>query len=172
VGNTRLRPGGLLSVLERKADTFTNLLFLHTDSGTDAVAYSNRQKMFMKVWSLKRALEQLPEQQGRARLIVLGDLNTMGKKKGPSGADEIALLQTQAARHNMRMLQKSHDVTWAGGSMTSNLDHVLASDDLKFKIQRASAEVLVDGWVQRTGTARTNFVKNISDHCLLYAEVM
>jgi hypothetical protein len=29
----------------------------------------------------------------------------------------------------------------------------------------------VDGWVNRTGEARRNFVKNISDHCLLYAEI-
>ncbi len=172
VGNTRLRPGGLLSVLEKKAAIFTNLLFLHTDSGTDAAAYANRQKMFTKVWSLKRALERLPEQQGQARLIVMGDLNTMGKKNGPSGADEIASLQHQAAQHNMRMLQKSHEFTWSGGATKSNLDHVLASNDLQFQMQQpVPAEVLVDGWVNRTGKARTNFVKNISDHCLLYAEV-
>src|SRR5512143_3419534 len=34
VGNQSLRPGGLLSVLEKTGETFTNILFLHTDSGT------------------------------------------------------------------------------------------------------------------------------------------
>jgi hypothetical protein len=33
------------------------------------------------------------------------------------------------------------------------------------------AEVLVDGWVNRTGDARLNFVKNMSNHCLLCAEI-
>lgn len=172
VGSARLRPGGLLSVLEKNTDVFVNLLFLHTDSGTDATAFSNRQKMFEKVWSMKRALEKLPEQKGRSRFIVLGDLNTMGRKYGPSGAEEIAALRAQATNHGMRMLTKTHEVTWSGGRMMSNLDHVLATNDLQFQQQSSatpSVEVLVDGWVNRTGEARTNFIKNISDHCLLFA---
>ena len=62
VGNVRLRPGGLISLLEKNTAVFTNLLFLHTDSGTDAQAYKNRQAMFRKIWSMKRALESLPDQ--------------------------------------------------------------------------------------------------------------
>ncbi len=175
VGNARLRPGGLLSVLEKNAAVFTHLLFLHTDSGTDATAFANRQKMFDKVWSMKRTLEKLPEQKGRARFIVMGDLNTMGKKNGASATDEIASLQAQAVNHGMRMLQKTHAFTWSGtGKTQSNLDHVLATNELQFRPQSVGtppAEVQVDGWVNRTGEARMNFVKNISDHCLLFAEV-
>jgi len=174
-GNVRLRPGGLISILEKSTDVFTNLLFLHTDSGTDAEAYKNRQAMFGKIWSMKRALEKLPEQNGQARLIAMGDLNTMGKKKGPSSAEEIAELTTQAAKNGMRVLQNTHDYTWSSdGKKKSKLDHVIASNDIQFNILGAGsppAEVLVDGWVNRTGEARTNFVKNISDHCLLFAEV-
>ena len=175
VGNTRLRPGGLLSILDRNADVFANLLFLHTDSGTDPAAYANRQKMFAKIWNMKRALEKLPEQKGQARFVVLGDLNTMGRKNGPSSLEEIGALRAAATTNGMRLLQKTHEVTWSsGGKAMSNLDHVLATDDLRFRPQSpgaAAVEVLVDGWVNRTGEARTNFIKNISDHCLLFAAV-
>src|SRR3972149_115725 len=174
-GNARLRPGGLISVLEKNTDVFTNLLFLHTDSGNDAEAYKNRQTMFGKIWSMKRTLEKLPEQKGQARLIAMGDLNTMGKKNGPSGADEIVELEGQATKNGMRILQKTHDNTWSSdGKKMSNLDHVIASDDVQFRTLQTGhppAQVLVDGWVNRTGEARTNFVKNISDPCLLFAEV-
>jgi len=172
VGNARLRPGGLLSVLEANNAPFTNLLFLHTDSGTDAQAYRNRQKMFEKIWSMKSALEKL--QPGRPRFVVLGDLNTMGRKQGPDAAAEIAQLGVDAAHHGMRILSKTHPHTWSSdGEKKSNLDHVIASADLHFKTQQpAPAEVVVDGWVNRAGEARTNFVKNISDHCLLFAEVL
>ena len=174
-GNVRLRPGGLISILEKNSDVFTNLLFLHTDSGNDAEAYKNRQTMFGKIWSMKRTLEKLPEQKGQARLIAMGDLNTMGKKNGPIGAEEIVELDAQATKNGMRILQKTHDNTWSSdGKKMSNLDHIIASDDVQFRTLLAGpppAQVLVDGWVNRTGEARTNFVKNISDHCLLFAEV-
>jgi hypothetical protein len=176
VGNLRLRPGGLISVLERIADVFTNLLFLHTDSGTDAQAYKNRQTMFGKIWRMKRALEKLPEQSGQSRLIAMGDLNTMGRKNGPSGAEEIAQLGAQANENGMRVLAKTHDNTWSSdGKRMSNLDHVIASSDIQFKNIQAGAappQVLVDGWINRNGEARTNFVKSISDHCLLFAEIL
>jgi hypothetical protein len=175
VGNINLRPGGLVSILEKDTDVFTNLLFLHTDSGTDAQAYENRQTMFGKIWSMKRALEELPEQKGQARFVAMGDLNTMGRKNGPSRDEEIAALGEHATGNGMRILLKTHDNTWSSdGKKKSNLDHVIASNDVQFKIQKAGPQpvhVLVDGWVNRTGEARINFVNNISDHCLLFAEI-
>jgi hypothetical protein len=162
--------------LEKNAAVFTNLLFLHTDSATDAGAFQNRQAMFGKIWSLRRALAGLPEQQGQPRLIALGDLNTMGRKNGPSAAEEIAALEAQATQHGMRVLPKTHAHTWSSdGTKKSNLDHVIASSDLQFKPvpdTSSPAEVLVDGWLNRTGAARLNFVKNISDHCLLFVEIV
>lgn len=175
VGNRRLRPGGLLSVLEKDSGTFANLLFLHTDSGTDDKAYRNRQALFGKIWSMKRALERLPEQNGQARFVAMGDLNTMGRVGGPNAAAEIEELRARALTSGMRMLPKTHDKTWSSdGTRSSNLDHMIASADLQFVPQPAGtgpAEVLVDGWVNRSGEARRNFVRNISDHCLLYAQV-
>lgn len=174
VGNSRLRPGGLLSVLEKGDELFSNLLFLHTDSGTDATAYKNRQAMFDKVWSLKKALAKLQDN-GNARLIAMGDLNTMGRKGGPSAVEEIAELERQAAKAGMTLLKKSHEQTWSSdGKKMSALDHVVASNDLSFKVQAPglqTVQILVDGWVNRMGEARVNFVKNISDHSLLYGAV-
>jgi hypothetical protein len=162
-------------VLEKGDEVFTNLLFLHTDSGTDPLAYKNRQTMFGKVWSMKKALAKLLEQNGQARLIAMGDLNTMGRKGGSSAVEEIADLGNQAANAGMAILTKSHDKTWSSdGKKMSNLDHVIASDDVELKILQAGSppiQIVVDGWVNRTGEARVNFVKNISDHSLLYGEV-
>ena len=175
VGNSRLRPGGLLSVREKSADVFHNLLFLHTDSGTDAVAYKNRQTMFGKIWSLQKALAKLPEAQGQARLIALGDLNTMGRTGGPNAKSEIANLTAAATQNGMTVLPKSHEKTWRniGGKMSS-LDHVVASRELQFSAVPGlpGARITVDGWVNRTGEARQNFVKNISDHSLLFGQVV
>ncbi|MCU0695069.1 MAG: hypothetical protein MUC96_00920 [Myxococcaceae bacterium] len=53
-GNDALRPGALLSA--RQGTVWTNLLFLHTDSGADAGALGNRFDNFRKVWNLRRAL--------------------------------------------------------------------------------------------------------------------
>jgi hypothetical protein len=173
VGNINLRPGGLLSVLPKNADAFTNFLFLHTDSGKDPQAFANRKLMFDKIWSLRERLAALPEQGGEARLITLGDLNTMGQTNGSSAAEEIAALEQAALANSMRVLPKTHAHTWSSdGKRMSNLDHVIASSELAFKPQEpAPAEVLVDGWVNRTGAERVNFVKNISDHSLLFGEV-
>ncbi len=176
VGNVRLRPGGLVSVLEKKTDLFTNLLFLHTDSGTDEQAFKNRQAMFGKIWSMKCALEKLPEQAGKARLIALGDLNTMGQEHGPSGPEEVTALGAQALANGMKMLPKNCANTWSDdGKHMCNFDHVIASTDVQFKTLQAGAppaQVLVDGWINRSGEDRVNFIKNISDHCMLFAKTV
>jgi endonuclease/exonuclease/phosphatase family metal-dependent hydrolase len=108
------------------------------------------------------------------RLIVLGDLNTMGQTNGASAAEEIAALGQAARANGMRVLPKTHAHTWSSdGKRMSNLDHVIASSELRFTAQTpAPAEVLVDGWVNRSGEERVNFVKNISDHSLLFGELV
>lgn len=40
-----------------------------------------------------------------------------------------------------------------------------------FRASSGPVAVLVDGWVNRPGGARRNVFKNISDHCLLLAEI-
>lgn len=184
-GNIDLRPGGLLSFQEEGRTDFTNMLFLHTDSGRERKDYQARQVMFSKVFHLKGALEGISIQNGNARLIVLGDLNTMGRKKsgnwGTVRADEeIEKLKEDAEASGMRLLSKSHDKTWSNksGSKRSDLDHVLASNDLEFNgfyfvgEPEKIFEIEVDGWNNRTGNARRAWIENISDHCALIGELV
>ncbi len=182
--NPNLRPGGLLSVREVGAKSFHNFLFLHTDSGRKKRDYDNRQSMFKKIWKLKRALQNLPIQAGAARFVAMGDLNTMGRSAvgnlpSISGTQEITALVQSAQTNGMRILSKSFAKTWSNpsGSKKSNLDHVIASDDLKFQEwifdndDSTKFEVEVKGWNERTGNARKSFIENISDHCSLWGEI-
>lgn len=89
-GDINLRPGGLLSV--NLDDEYYNLLFLHTDSGTSKADYDNRKKMFKKIWKLEKALKSASPT-NRSNLIVLGDLNTMGKGNTISETSEINKLK-------------------------------------------------------------------------------
>ncbi len=175
VGNENLRPGALLSV--KLSGKFTNILFMHADSGRLDKDYNNRQDMFDRIWSLKRRLEELEE--GPPNFLVLGDLNTMGKKaRGGSqeitGEQEIANLAKDAKKSGMILLDKTHQFTWAkvksdgGLKMTSNLDHILISDNLNIK----DGIGLVRGWVDLDNNAEVfEFVENISDHCSVECEI-
>ena len=181
VRNENLRPGGLLSVRQKGATLFNNMLFLHTDSGTLPDEYRRRETMFGKIWSLKKALAALPEQEGKARLIAVGDLNTMGRKDTPGAPkvtedQEIAALSSATTKAGMQVLTKSAPKTWSNpsGSKKSNLDHMIASNDLAFKSQQVngqSVQVVVDGWVNKTGPAKRSFIENVSDHSMLFAEI-
>jgi hypothetical protein len=182
-GDSNLRPGGLLCVKQQNSDVFDNLLFLHTDSGRTEKDYVNRQKMFKKIWSMKSAIETIPIQQGQARFMALGDLNTMGRikvgtKPAISAKEEIEALALAAQSVGMRILPKSHTKTWStpGGSL-SELDHVIASNDIQF-LQKTSNdaqnnpfEIEVHGWNKLSGNSRIDFIKNISDHCALFGEL-
>jgi hypothetical protein len=185
VQNPNLRPGGLLSLRENGATSFHNFLFLHTDSGRTKRDYDNRQAMFKKIWKLKKALQGIPIQAGEARFLALGDLNTMGRsavgaQPSISGTKEIAQLQQDAVANGMRILSKSFNKTWsnASGTTKSDLDHVIASDDLAFAewtlvgAPSTEFEVEVKGWNERSGNARRSFIENISDHCSLWGEII
>lgn len=183
----RLRPGALISL--RLGNEFYNLLFLHTDSGTKETDYKNRKRVFGKVWRLKGALEKRAAS-GKSNLIVLGDLNTMGKGRTISGASEIRKLEKAANRNGLRMLSKDWDVTWSQWGKgprgnrrmlkvseldelnTSNLDHVIASNEVEFESSGNSGEdIHVKGWRQLTGAKKADFLWNLSDHCGLFGEV-
>jgi len=183
--NPYLRPGALLSV--KKGGTWYNVLFLHTDSGTEARDFGNRFEMFEKVWSLRNSLDKKVGNQ-RERLIVMGDYNTMGLNypsrrvadKIVKEEKEIDSLGKFADKNSMRLLKKSHDVTWKklGRSMTSDLDHVMVSDVLNIKNlgdREADGEefsVAVNGWVDKGKSARDAFLRDLSDHCSLVIEVI
>lgn len=179
-----LRPGGLLSVRQQGNTQFDNLLFLHTDSGKSVKDYKNRQDVFKKIWKIKSRLQGLPGQGNQARFIALGDLNTMGRsktgnKKTIPAKDEIEKLEKDANSKGMTVLTKSHDKTYrsAGGSLTGNLDHVIASNDLRFQQWQFAGDprtfaIEVDGWVNLTGSDQRTFIETVSDHSLLIGEVL
>ena len=183
--NPNLRPGGLLSAREKGATRFNNILFLHTDSGKSLTDYKNRQDMFKKVWGLNRALTDLPVQEHEARLVVLGDLNTMGRKRTSNtptitAKEEIEDLINTALLNNMHVLRKSHDKTYrsTGGSLSGDLDHVIASSDLEFQTwvfpgqEDQEFQVECDGWPNLSEPSRTTFIETIADHALLYSEII
>ncbi len=182
--NPNLRPGALCSVRQTGEAAFHNFLFLHTDSGRKKTDYDNRQAMFKKIWKLEKAIAAIPIQGGNARMVALGDLNTMGRsavgnQASISGGDEIAALGQAAANNGMRILSKSFNRTWSNpsGSTRSDLDHAIASQGLTFtewvypSDPSTEFELEVKGWNERTGAARRSFIENISDHCSLWGEV-
>ena len=181
VGNDRLRPGALLSV--RQCGVWYNLLFLHTDSGTDAPAFGNRAEMFGKTWSLKAALDRHLGGDGMSRLVVMGDLNTMGlmfprpakKFLRVDAPTEVAALAEAAEGAGMVLLSKDRPTTWKGSAGEANLDHAVATATLslrRFGTEPDAPQVLVHGWPELNGPAQATFLNEVSDHASLYLEVL
>ena len=187
-----LRPGGLVSVLHR--NRWYNLLFLHMDSGAAPTDYGNRRTTFRKIWNLQSRLRQIPEMNNNANLIVLGDLNTMGNGGSIDGVGEIRRMEQGATANGMRVLRKEFDETWhqwgrgprnsrrrlrvsdLPTATRSNLDHVIASNELRFQRltnapDGSAAHVFVQGWQQEQGNRRVDFLWEVSDHCALYGFV-
>jgi len=183
VGNPQLRPGS--AVTARINDEFFNFLFLHTDSGTKSKDYDNRQEMFEKIWNLKVTFDNITEG-GDAKFMVMGDLNTMGRRKFGSmprifAETEIADLADDSETNGMTLLAKTHDKTWRQGpsqpDFESNLDHALATRKISFEelsnaTSAAPAIVSVDGWNHLDGDERDDFTMNLSDHCSLFCKLL
>jgi hypothetical protein len=186
VGNEHLRPGHLMALKEMGTGKWTQLLYLHTDSGTDASAFGNRFKMFESVAKMRRALAKQAAENDR--LIVLGDLNTMGlnyPKRNTNvvkGIDEIAELATFTG---MKLATKDVDATWKDINRRikdSNLDHVLYSPSLKLvdlgmgrpgsSLVGEAVQIVTTGWPAKSSGERDDFVRNISDHAILVGETI
>ncbi len=177
--NAFMRPGAFLTV--RADGTDYSMLFLHLASMTDARGFGLRTDMIERAFEFKQYLDKVAK--GKANFMFLGDLNVMGLdyvygKDGGSllrdrvdAANELAAVGYRAGKADMRVLSKSADVTWRGdGSMRSNLDHVVASSQLEFE-QIAGKDVEVRGWPQLPDSEQEDWVKEFSDHALLYFEV-
>jgi endonuclease/exonuclease/phosphatase family metal-dependent hydrolase len=192
IGNPNLRPGVLATLTQ--GDVHTNILFLHVASMTLADGFGDRFEILNHALSLNKKIQQLAEDSGeQARLIIAGDLNTMGlqfpSKKIKShrvltGEQEIAGLDHLAARahrggfQGMSRAPKEHDLTFSNsnGSQKGDLDHVLVSSGLELEQlgNLPSGDlfaVRVKGWQQLYGANRKDFVDNVSDHCALYFRV-
>ena len=177
-GNAYLRPGALLSVRKNHVDY--TLLFLHTKSSTDPIGLGLRDDMFTKAVKFRRTLEDKTEtDRWESRFMFLGDLNTMGMnypfQKAIEADVELKKLDKDAKRVRMVRLAKSAPKTWFNGSNSSippsDLDHVVASDNMAFK-SFGEASVSVRGWVdEETSAGKDEWIRDYSDHALLYLEV-
>lgn len=183
-GTTHMRPGQLVAITKNKVNY--GLLFLHLSSGTDPRGMGLRDDMTERAFDFRRTLDKAAGGDGKARYIFLGDLNTMGMKypfdRSINADIELKKLDQYAARAKIGMtrLAKTHDTTWSNGSKSSlppsNLDHVFATTNLKFKTfpraDGAAANVSVRGWVEETTDEKKDaWIAKYSDHSMLYFEV-
>jgi len=189
IGNPFLRPGALATLTQ--GAVHTNVLFLHSASGTASDAFGDRFEINDHVFNLNERLQELEEDGGIvARLIVTGDFNTMGLQF-PRGLVAhriqtfqqeiagVAHLANRAHRSNfqgMAFAPKEHDLTFSNPNdrQQSDLDHVLVSAGVQLtnRGNRQSDgdpfEVSVQGWIQQpSGQARNDFINSRSDHCAL-----
>ncbi|MCA9664097.1 MAG: endonuclease/exonuclease/phosphatase family protein [Myxococcales bacterium] len=172
-GQQHLRPGALLSLRVRPR-TFYHVLLLHADAGSTPHDYQNRQALVGKIWSLQRALASLPRQRGLARLVVIGDLNVVGDGNGVSARAELEALADAARARGMRLCRKDAPYTWhppSARGVPADLDHVLASDEVRLRRLDGAAAVRVVGWNELAGARRAAFLRELSDHAALYCEV-
>jgi hypothetical protein len=178
-----MRPGAFLTV--RADGTDYSLLFMHVASMDDPRGFGLRTDMIDRAFGFKEYLDKRID--GRANFLFLGDLNAMGldyvfgKEQPPgtkllhdrvSAEQEIERLAFEAAKRKMRVLSKTAANTWGKASGDrSNLDHVVASDQLHFK-SFGGKEVEVRGWPQLGSAAEQGkWIQEFSDHGLLYFEV-
>jgi exonuclease III len=173
-GRTTLRPGPFLTV--QVDDEYYTILFLHVKSISDPVGFGLRDDMIEHAFNLKKSLDKVPEAKGNAKFLFMGDLNTMGMNltylKDVKESEEIDRLEKRANRRGMTLLQKDYNQTWTKNGLYSDLDHVVASNSIKFKTWNGN-NVKVLGWNQYTqGSAKFDeFVNRISDHCSIYCEI-
>lgn len=177
-GNQYLRPGALLTLHVDGVNY--SILFLHTKSSSDPIGLGIRDDQFSRAFKFKRkVLDKAMTGNQKANFIFLGDLNTMGMdypfNQSVEVEWELKKLERDARKAGMRRLQKNAPATWSNGSRSryrpADLDHVVASDHLTFKAY-AGTDVDVRGWpALATATQQDAWIKQYSDHGLLYLEV-
>ena len=140
-GATHMRPGLLATIT--KDEINYSLLFLHLASSTMPRGMGLRDEMLQRALKFRHTLDEAYGGKHKANYIFLGDLNTMGMDypydKDIDADTELRKWRSRASRYyGMRMLEKTHDQTWSGGSNTlyapANLDHVFAAKHLQFKL--------------------------------------
>ena len=180
-GTTSMRPG-LLATITVAGKAYC-VLFLHLASSNEPRGFGLRDDMALRAIKFRKVLDA--NAAGQANYLFMGDLNTMGLdypyQRTIDALTELKKWDSRASLYyDMHRLTKTHDATWSNGSTStipdSNLDHVYASKHLKFKMftraDGANAEVDVRGWTdQPTAAAKDQWIKDYSDHSLLYLEV-
>lgn len=175
-GQSTLRPGVLLTV--QTSGTFYPILFLHLKSLPDPKGFGLRDDMMRRALRFRAVLNEAAG--GRAHYIFVGDLNTMGldypyRAHDIAADEEIAELERRTGYQDLRLLTKTAPHTWWNGTGSeyppADLDHVVAAEHLAFT-DVGGAEVDVRGWpTLDTDAAKTDWIRQHSDHGLLYFEV-
>lgn len=182
-GVTRMRPGLLATITFDKVNYI--LLFLHLASSTKPRGMGLRDDMLYRAVKFRHVLDKAAGGKHKANYAFLGDLNTMGMEypynKDIEADKELQKWDARASRYyGMRRLNKTHKVTWNGGSTSSlpkaDLDHVYAAKHLEFKpfknAKNEDIEVDVRGWVNKSSISdQDDWIAKFSDHSLLYFEV-
>ena len=180
-GSSYMRPGLLLTVTISGKQY--SVLFLHLASSNEPRGFGLRDDMAVRAIKFRKILDKATG--GDANYIFLGDLNTMGLEypydRDIESTTELKRWDSRAKKYyDLRRLIKTHDVSWSNGSTSSipdsNLDHVYASEHLKFKqfnkVGGGKADVSVRGWVNtKTIAEKDKWIKDYSDHSLLFLEV-
>ena len=180
-GSRYMRPGLLLTVTISGKQY--SILFLHLASSNEPRGFGLRDDMAVRAIKFRKILDKAAG--GNANYIFLGDLNTMGLEypydKDIASTTELKRWDSRAKKYyDLRRLIKTHDISWSNGSTSSipdsNLDHVYASEHLMFKqfnkIGSGKADVSVRGWVDaKTNAEKDKWIKDYSDHSLLFLEV-
>ncbi len=177
-GNTFLRPGALLTL--RIAGEDYSMLFLHTKSSSKPIGLGIRDDQFARAFKFKKkVLDKVAKKKGKPHFLFLGDLNTMGMnypfKKAVEVEWELKKLDKDAKKAKMRRLSKNAPATWWNGPGSryapGDLDHVVASDHLRFK-QFKGTDVDVRGWpALGTELQQQKWIRDFSDHGLLFLVV-
>ena len=187
-GISALRPG-TLTTITHKGENYS-LLFLHTKSFQNPGGFGIRDDQFQHAFNLKKKLDKNAGGTGKAKMIVAGDLNTMGLdyySKDIDASYEIEKLGHRAGLREMRIIDKDHHATWTGlkpGNKKKlrfgDLDHVIASDQIEFNMvgDDGKSHVKVSGWKELLSDDETKvnsnvkkFMNEVSDHCSLYFEI-
>jgi exonuclease III len=182
-GTTHMRPGQLMSV--NIGGKVYSLLFLHLASSSEPRGMGLRDDMLYRAVKFRHTLDKVAGGKHKANYIFMGDLNIMGLDY-PYNKDiepdiELKKWNSRASGYyGMAKKDKTHETTWSSGSKSkykpANLDHVFAVKHLKFRKlknpQNEDCDVDVRGWVnEKTATDQDKWIKQYSDHSLLYFEV-
>lgn len=179
-----MRPGQLVTITKDKVNY--SLLFLHLASSTQPRGMGLRDDMLYRAVKFRKVLDKAAGGKNKANYIFLGDLNIMGmyypyKQKIESDIELKKWVTRAKQYYGMKQLKKTYGKTWYGGSSSTyepaDLDHVFASKHLDFKIYKnqnsQNVEVYVIGWVnEKIPAEKDTWIKDYSDHALLYFEVM
>lgn len=122
-----LRPGLFARVRSRRGGLDFQVIVVHTDSGVRDRDYGNRLRFLDSL-----AVEVRARRPADADIIVLGDLNTMGRNADDdlaavSASEEIAHLDRAAAGMGLRRLGNAPDCTEYYRGRGATLDHILVA---------------------------------------------